>query len=68
MQITSQHRLEVLFKKTQYADTFWYIQNFKTKQICFQDNFYNLELLCSHNCCEWVFDIRDLNNEHIALF
>ena len=31
--------------------------------------FYNLDhILCSHTCCEWVFYIRDFNNEHIALF
>ena len=37
MQITSQHRLEELFKRTLYADTFRYIQNFQPKQIGFQD-------------------------------
>ena len=40
MQITSQHILEVLFKRTPYADTFRYIQNIKPKQIRFQDIFY----------------------------
>ena len=69
MHITSQHRLEVLFKRTPYADTFRYIQNFKPKQIRFQDIFYKLDhILYSHTCCEWVFRIRDFNNEHIALF
>ena len=69
MQITSQHRLEVLFRRTPYADKFRYIQNFKPKQIRFQDIFYNLDrLLYSHTCCEWVFYVRDFNNEHIALF
>ena len=37
--ITSQHELEVLFKRTPYADTFRYIQNFKPKQVHFQDIF-----------------------------
>ena len=40
MQITSQYRLEVLFKRTPYADTFRSIQNFKTKEVRFQDIFY----------------------------
>ena len=69
MHITSQPRLEVLFKKTPYAYTFRYIQNYKPKQVRFQDIFYNLDhILYSHNCCEWVFSIRDFNNEHITLF
>ena len=69
MQITSQHRLEWLFRRISYADTIRYIQGFKTKQICFQDIFYNLDhILCSHTCCEWVLYIKDFNNEHIALF
>ena len=69
MHITSQHRLEVLFKKTPYADTFRHIQNFKPRQVRFQDIFYNLgQILYSHTCCEWVFYIRDCNNEQIALF
>ena len=69
MHITSQHRLEVLFRRTPYADTFRYIQNFKPKQIRFQDIFYNLDhILYSHTCCEWVFYVRDFNNDHLALF
>ena len=69
MHITSQHRLEVLFKRTPYADTFRYIQNFKPKEKRFQDIFCNLDhILYSHTCCEWVFYIRDFNNEHVALF
>ena len=69
MHITSKHRLEVLFKRTPYADTFRYIQNFKPKQIRFQDIFYNLDnILHSHNCCEWTVYIRDFNNENIAFF
>ena len=69
MHITSQHRLEVLFKRTPYADTFRFIQNFKPRQVWFQDIFYNLDhILYSHTCCEWVFYIRDFNNEHFALF
>ena len=48
---------------------FRYIQNFKPKQVRFQDIFYNLDhILYSHTCCEWVFYIRDFNNEHISLF
>ena len=43
MHITSQHRLKVLFRRTPYADTFRYIQNFKTKQIRFKVIFYNLD-------------------------
>ena len=69
MQITSQHILEVLFKRTPYVDTFRFIQNFKPRKVPFQDIFYNLDHnLYSHTCCEWVFYIRDFNNEHIALF
>ena len=69
MQITLQHRREVLFKRTPYADTFRYIQNFGPKQIRFQDIFYNLDnVLYSHNYCEWAVFIRDFNNENIALF
>ena len=69
MHITSQHRLEILFKRTHYADIFRYIQNFKPRQVRFKDIFYNLDhILYSHTCCEWVFYIRDFNNEHIALF
>ena len=69
MHITSQHRLEILFKRTPYADTFRYIQNFKPKQIRFQDIFYNLDhILYSRTCCEWVFYIRDFHNDHLALF
>ena len=30
MQITSQQRLEILFRRTTYADAFRNIQNFKT--------------------------------------
>ena len=69
MHITSQHRLEILFKRTPYADTFRYIQNFKPKQIRFQDIFYNLDhILYSHTCCEWVFYVRNFKNDHLALF
>ena len=69
MPITSQHRLEILFKGTPYADTFKYIQNFKHKQIRFQKILYNLDhILQSHTCCDWVFYFRDVNNEHIAFF
>ena len=68
MQITSQQRLEVLFKRTPYADTFRYIQNFKPKQIRFQNTFYNLDHISFSYCFEWVFYIRGFNNEHIALF
>ena len=69
MHITSQHRLEILFQRTPYADTFRYIQNFKPKQIRFQDIFYNLDhILYSHTCCEWVFYIGDFHNDHLALF
>ena len=69
MHITSQHRLEVLFRRTAYADTFRYIQNFKPRQVRFQDIFYDLDhILYSHTCCEWVFFIRDFINEDIAIF
>ena len=69
MYLTSQHRLEVLFKRTPYADNFRYIKKFKPRQVRFQEIFYNLDhILYSHTCCEWVFYIRDFNNEHIALF
>ena len=69
MHITSQHRLEVLFEKTPYAKTFRYFQMFKPKQIRFEEIVYNLDhILYSHTCCEWVFPIRDFNNEHIAFF
>ena len=69
MQITSQHRLEIFFERTSYADTFRYIQNIKPKQVRFQDIFYKLDhILFSHTCCELVFYIRDFDNEHIALF
>ena len=68
MHITSQHRLELLLKRTPYADTFRYIQIFKPRQVRFQDIFYNLDqFLYSHTCCEWVFYIRHFNNKHIAL-
>ena len=43
MRITSQQRLEVLFRRTPFADTFQYIKNYKTKRICLQDIFYNLD-------------------------
>ena len=69
MQISSQRRLEILFKKTPYTDTFIYIQDFKPKQIRFQDIFNYLDyILYSHTWCEWVFYIGDWNNKHIALF
>ena len=69
MHTTSQHRLEVLFKRTHYADTFRYIQNLKPRQVRFQDIFYNLDhIFYSQTCCEWVFYIRDFNDEHIVLF
>ena len=69
MQNTSQHRLEVLFKRIPYADTFRYIQKFKPIQIRFQDIFYNIDhILYSHTCCELIFYSRDFNNKHIALF
>ena len=69
MHITSQHILEVLIERTTYADTFRYIQNFKLRQVGFQDIVYNLNhILYSHTCCEWVYYIRDFNSEHIALF
>ena len=68
MQITLQHRFEVLFIRTQYADTFRYIQNFKPKQIRFKDIFYNLDHILYSHTCEWVFYIRDFITEQIALF
>ena len=69
MQITSQHRLEVLFKRTPYADTFRQIQNFKPKQDRFQDILYNLDhIFSSYTCFEWFFYVRDFNNEYLALF
>ena len=69
MHITYQHRLEVLFKRTPYSDTFRYIQNFKPKQVRFQDEFYNLDhVLYPHTCSEWVFYITGFNNKHMALF
>ena len=69
MHITSQHRLEVLIKRTPYADTFRYNKNFNPKQVRFQDIFYNLDhVIYSHTCCERFFYIRDFNNEHIAIF
>ena len=69
MHISSHYRLEVLFKGTPYLDTFRYIQKFKPKQVHFQNIFYNLDhILYSHTCSEWVFYIRDFNNEPIALF
>ena len=69
MHITSEHRLEVLFKRTPYVDAFRYIEIFKPKQTPFQDTFYILDhILYSHTCCGWIFYIRDINNEHIALF
>ena len=53
MHITSQYELEILFQRTPYADTFRYTQNFKPKQVHFQDIFYNLDhILYSHTCCE----------------
>ena len=68
MQINSQHILEILFKRTSYADTFRYIRIFKPKEIRFQDIFYNLDhILYSHTCCE-LFYITDFNYEHIVLF
>ena len=58
-----------MFKRTPYADTFRYTQNFKPKQIRFQDIIYNIDhFLFSHTCREWVFYVRNFNNEHIALF
>ena len=69
MHKTSPHRLEVLLKRTPCVDTFRYIQNFTPNQVRYQDVFYNLDhILHSHTCCEWVFYIRDFNNENIALF
>ena len=68
MQIVSQHGLEVLFKRTPYADIFRYIQNFKPKQIHFQDILQTLDhILYSHICCEWVFYIRVFNNALFSL-
>ena len=64
MHITSQHRLQVLFKRTPYADTFRYIQNFEPQQVRFQKIFYNHDqILYSHTCWGWVFYIRDFKNE-----
>ena len=69
MQITSQDRLEVLFGRTPYVETFRYIQNFKPKQIGFQDIFYKVDhVLYSHTCCERLFYIRAFNKEKISLF
>ena len=66
MKITLQHRLEEFFFTIPYAYTFRYIQSLKTKQIRFQDFFYNLDhILCSNICCEWVFYIRHFSNNHI---
>ena len=68
MHITSQHRLEILFKRKPYADTFRYIQNFKPRQVRFQVFFNNLDHnLYSHIYCEWGF-FRDFNNKHNAFF
>ena len=54
---------------TPCESTFRYIQNFKPKQVRFQDIFYNLDqILDSPTCCEWVFYILDFNNENIPLF
>ena len=69
MQNNSQHRLDVSFRRTPYADTFRYTQSFKTQQIRFQDIFSYLDhILYSHTCFEWVFYIRDFNNEQFDLF
>ena len=66
MQITSQDRLEVLFGRTPFAETFWFIQNFKSKQILSQDIFYNVDHILY--CCERLSYIRDFNKIKIALF
>ena len=69
MQLTSQHRLEVLFNRTPYADTFRCIPIIKPKQIRFQDIVYNIDHVSySHTCCEWVVYIRHFNDERIAFF
>ena len=61
MQIISKHRLEVLFKRTPYADIFRCVQNFKPRQIGFPDIIYNLDhILCSHTCREGVFILETL--------
>ena len=66
MQITSRHRLEVLFKRIPYAHTFRYIQIFKPRQFCFREiliTFYIHTLIANE-----FFYIKDFNNEHIARF
>ena len=70
MQITFQHRNEVLFKRPPSAETFRYIPNFKPKQVRFKifSIIWIFHILYSHTCCEWVFHTRDFNNEHIDLF
>ena len=68
MQITSQHRLEVLFKRTPYAETFRYIQNFKPKEVRFQDIFYKPDhILYSHMCCKW-FSLLETSITNTLLF
>ena len=67
MHITSQHRLEVLFKRTSYADTFRYTQNFKPRQV--RLSFTTLITFYVHKLVvNGFFYFRDFNNENIALF
>ena len=68
IKITLKERLEVFFRRSPYADTFRKVQSFQTKQTRFQDIFYNLDHnRYSHSCSEWVFYVRDFNNEYIAV-
>ena len=70
MQITSHHRLEVLFfSRTPNSGTVRYIQKFKTNRYVLKTFFCNLDhILSSHACCDCVFYIGDFNNEYTALF
>ena len=66
VQLTSQHRLEVLFCRTPYADTFRYIQ--RQNNYAFKAFSTTLITFYIHTIVVSGFFIRDINNEQIALF
>ena len=69
MPTTYQQRLEILYKRTSYADTYRIITNFTTKWIKLKISYTNADkVLYSNKYCGRDCYIRNSNNDFIALY
>ena len=69
MPTTYQQRLEILYKRTSYADTYRITTNFTTKWIKLTISYTNVDkVLYSNKCCGRDCHIRISNNDFIALY